>query len=390
MKIHEYQAKSLLARYGIPVLKSQVADDAAAAGAAADALGYPSVVKAQVHAGGRGKGGGIRLVKSRGEAERAANEILGRPLVTPQTGPEGKRVKRLLVEEGCAIDRELYAAVALDRRAGAPVIIASPDGGMDIEEVARQTPDRIFRVPTDPALGFLPFQARALSRRLGLSGDALPRGAAVLTGLARAFTDLDLSLAEINPLVVTREARVVALDSKVVFDDNALWRHKDAEALRDPDEEDPLEARARKADLSYIKLSGNIGCMVNGAGLAMATMDIIKLHGGAPANFLDVGGGADKARVTEAFRILLYDPKVQAVLVNIFGGIMKCDVIAEGVVAAAREVGLKVPLVVRLEGTNVERGRELLSLSGLALTAARDMEDAAKSVVAAAAGAGRP
>jgi len=387
VKIHEYQAKQILARFGVAVPRGIPVETAEAAEAAAKDLGTPVVaVKAQIHAGGRGKGGGIKIAKSPAEARRHAQAMLGSMLVTPQTGPGGQKVRRLLVEEGTDIRKETYVGIVLDRALGLPVAMACAEGGMSIEELAKERPDAILREPLDPDRGLLPFRARRLAAGLGLEGDARRKGQAFLEALARAYLATDASLAEINPLVVTGAGAVVALDAKINFDDNALFRHPDVAAMRDPDEENPAEARAAKSDLSYVALDGDIGCMVNGAGLAMSTMDIIQHHGGEPANFLDVGGGATLEKVTEGFRIILQDPRVKAVLVNIFGGIMKCDVIAEGVVAAAREIGLKVPLVVRLEGTNVERGRAILKESGLDLIAAADMADAAARAVAAARG----
>jgi succinyl-CoA synthetase beta subunit len=387
VKIHEYQAKQVLARFGVAVPRGFPVETPEAAEKAARDLGTPVVaVKAQIHAGGRGKGGGVRIAKSPGEAGGIAKAMLGTMLVTPQTGPGGQKVRRLLVEEGTDIRKETYVGVVLDRALGLPVAMACAEGGVSIEELARERPDAILREPLDPDRGLLPFRARRLAAGLGLEGESRRKGQRFLEALARAYLATDASLAEINPLVVTGAGEVLALDAKLNFDDNALFRRPDIAALRDPDEENPAEARAAKSDLSYVALEGDIGCMVNGAGLAMATMDIIKHHGGEPANFLDVGGGATLERVTEGFRIILQDPSVKAVLVNIFGGIMKCDVIAEGVTAAAREIGLKVPLVVRLEGTNVERGRAILRESGLDLIAAADMADAASRVVAAARG----
>jgi succinyl-CoA synthetase beta subunit len=387
VKIHEYQAKEVLARFGVAVPRGIPVETAEGAEKAARDLGTPVVaVKAQIHAGGRGKGGGVKIAKSPEDARRIAESMLGMMLVTPQTGPGGQKVRRLLVEEGTDIRKETYVGVVLDRSLGLPVAMACAEGGMSIEELARDRPEAILREPIDPDRGLLPFRARRLAAGLGLEGDARKRGQRFLEALARAYLATDASLAEINPLVVTGAGEVVALDAKINFDDNALFRHPDIAALRDPHEENPAEARAAKSDLSYVALDGDIGCMVNGAGLAMSTMDIIKHHGGEPANFLDVGGGATLERVTEGFRIILQDPKVKAILVNIFGGIMKCDVIAEGVVAAAKEIGLRVPLVVRLEGTNVERGRAILRESGLALASAADMTDAAARAVSAARG----
>jgi succinyl-CoA synthetase beta subunit len=386
VKIHEYQAKELLRRYGVAVPRGAVATTPDEAEAAAVQLGGGVVaVKAQIHAGGRGKGGGIKLAHDPPEARRHAEALLGMQLKTPQTGPEGQKVRKLYVEEGCRIARELYLGMTLDRAAGRVAVMASAEGGMDIEEVARTNPEKILRVTIDPLTGILPFQARDLAHGLGLTGDAVRAFVRFTQGLYEAYLATDASLAEINPLVVTADGQVLALDAKLNLDDNALYRHPDLAALRDPDEEDPKEAQAKEHDLSYVALDGDIACMVNGAGLAMATMDIIKLSGGKPANFLDVGGGADEAKVSAAFRILLSDPRVKAVLVNIFGGIMKCDVIANGIVAAARQTGLTAPLVVRLEGTNVELGKAILAQSGLAITSADDLGDAARKAVQAAA-----
>ena len=387
MKIHEYQAKQLLAGYGVAVPRGFPVETPEAAEKAARDLGTPVVaVKAQIHAGGRGKGGGVKIAKSPADAARIAKDMLGMMLVTPQTGPGGQEVRRLLIEEGTDIRRETYVGVVLDRALGTPVAMACAEGGMSIEELAREKPDAILREPIHPDRGLLGFRSRRLAAGLGLEGESRRKGQKFLEALVRAVLATDASLAEINPLVVTGSGEVVALDAKINFDDNALFRHPEVAALRDPHEENAAEARAAKSDLNYIALDGDIACMVNGAGLAMATMDIIQHHGGRPANFLDVGGGATLEKVTEGFRILLEDPKVKAILVNIFGGIMKCDVIAEGVVTAAKEIGMKVPLVVRLEGTNVDRGREILKASGLALTAASDMTDAASRAVAAARG----
>src|SRR5579884_525490 len=381
MNIHEYQAKELLARFGVAVPRGGVAYTAAEAAEVAHRLGGDRwVVKAQIHAGGRGKAGGVKLVRSEAELTDAATGLLGRNLVTAQTGPKGREVKRVYVEEGCDIARELYLALSVDRAARQAVLIASSEGGMEIEEVAKTAPEKIVRVPIDPATGIQPFHGRRIASALGLD---VPATTALVTALYRAFVELDAALVEINPLVVTSAGDLVALDAKMGFDDNALFRHPDIAALRDEDEEDPIELEATKHALSYVKLDGNIGCMVNGAGLAMATMDIIKCCGGMPANFLDVGGGATRERVIVAFKLILSDPNVEAILVNIFGGIMRCDVIAEGVVAAAREVNLHVPLVVRLEGTNVELGRKILQRSGLPIVAAENFADAAEKVVAA-------
>jgi succinyl-CoA synthetase beta subunit len=384
MNIHEYQAKALLKDYGVAVLRGQVAYTPEDAEAAARELGGPTwVVKAQIHAGGRGKGGGVKLARSVEEVRQLAGQMLRMTLVTHQTGPAGRQVRRVYVEEGCEIARELYLGVVIDRAAARVTFMASTEGGVEIEEVAASTPDRIIKIAIDPATGFQPFHGRQIAFGLGLTGKQVSQAVGFIRGLDRAFTELDASLVEINPLVVTAAGDLVALDAKMNFDSNALYRQPRVVELRDLDEEDPHEIEASRHELNYIKLDGNIGCMVNGAGLAMATMDIIKLYGGAPANFLDVGGGATKERVTAAFKLLLSDPKVEGVLINIFGGIMRCDVIAEGVVAAAREINLGVPLVVRLEGTNVELGKQILSESGLAITAASDLADAADKVVAA-------
>jgi succinyl-CoA synthetase beta subunit len=384
MNIHEYQAKALLKDYGVAVLRGQVAYTSEDAEAAARELGGPTwVVKAQIHAGGRGKGGGVKLARSVEEVRQLAGQMLGMTLVTHQTGPVGRQVRRVYVEDGCEIARELYLGVVIDRAAARVTFMASTEGGVEIEEVAARTPDKIIKVAIDPATGFQPFHGRQIAFGLGLEGKQVSKAVGFIRGLYRAFIELDASLVEINPLVVTAAGDLVALDAKMNFDSNALYRQPRVLELRDLDEEDPHEIEASRHELNYIKLDGNIGCMVNGAGLAMATMDIIKLYGGAPANFLDVGGGATKERVTAAFKLLLSDPKVEGVLINIFGGIMRCDVIAEGVVAAAREVNLGVPLVVRLEGTNVELGKQILSESRLAITAASDLADAADKVVAA-------
>ncbi|MHB8420372.1 MAG: ADP-forming succinate--CoA ligase subunit beta [Myxococcales bacterium] len=385
MKIHEYQGKDILRRFNVPVPKGRVATTPSEAEAVARELGGGTVVvKAQIHAGGRGKGGGVKLAKGPEEARARATEILGMQLVTHQTGPGGQRVRKVLVEQGCDIARELYLGLTLDRESSRLTLMASAEGGVEIEEVAAKHPEKILKTSIDPVVGLSSFQGRKLGFGLGLDKEVVGRFVDFARGLAVAYERVDASLAEINPLVVTRQGEVLALDAKINLDDNALFRHPDLAALRDPDEEDPKENEAKKFDLSYIALDGDIACMVNGAGLAMATMDIIKLEGGSPANFLDVGGGADAKKVTAAFKILLSDPQVKAVLVNIFGGIMKCDVIAEGIVTAAREVGLRLPLVVRLEGTNVGRGQEILAQSGLAVTSADGMRDAAQKVVAAA------
>ncbi len=393
MNIHEYQGKQVLAKYGVAIPRGHVAFTVEEAVKAAEDLGGPVyVVKSQIHAGGRGAGrfkgnpdgkGGVRVVKSVDEVRESAGEMLGHVLVTKQSGEAGKEVKRLYIEEGCDIARELYLGMLLDRETSRLTVMASTEGGMEIEEVAAATPEKIIKVAIDPATGIQAYHARKLAFGLGLEGGQVKSAVKLIMALYRAFTDLDCSLVEINPLVVTGAGDVMALDAKVNFDDNALYRHKDIEELRDEDEEDPAELEAAKHELNYIKLDGSIGCMVNGAGLAMSTMDIIQLCGGSPANFLDVGGGATKERVTEAFKIILSDPNVEGILVNIFGGIMRCDVIAEGVVAAAREVSLNVPLVVRLEGTNVEKGRQILAESGLAITSAADLGDAAEKIVKA-------
>jgi succinyl-CoA synthetase beta subunit len=387
LKIHEYQAKEILRRYGVATPRGRVTESAAEAGAICDELGGKCVVKAQIHAGGRGKGGGVKLAKSAAEAVEHAGKILGMQLVTHQTGPEGQLVRKVLIEEAAEIARELYVAVTLDRAAGKPVIIASAAGGMDIEEVAAKDPAAILRQPFDPFLGLLPFQARRICRHLGLTGDTASKGAKLVTALAAAYVEIDASLAEINPLMITAQGDVVALDAKMNFDDNALFRHKDVVGMRDLAEENPLEVEASKFNLNYIKLDGEIGCMVNGAGLAMATMDIIQLEGSSPANFLDVGGSASQEAVTNAFKILISDNAVKAVLINIFGGIARTDRIANGVVAAMRELGgVKIPVVVRLEGTNVEEGRRILRESEFDFLVAETMADAAKKVVAAVKG----
>ena len=383
MKVHEYQAKSILARYGVAVPRGEVTDSPAAAREIAKGLGGRAVVKAQIHAGGRGKGGGVKLAKDPEEAFALAKAILGMTLVTPQTGPAGRVVQKILVEEALDIDRELYLGVTLDRGRGLPSVMASRSGGMEIEEVAAKDPNAIVREAVDPALGLFPFQARKLAFALGLSGDAFRKALPFLQALFRAYVDTDASLAEINPLLVTKSGDVLALDAKMTFDDNALFRHPDIKEMRDLAEEDPLEVEASKYGLNYIKLDGNVGCMVNGAGLAMATMDLVKLAGGEPANFLDVGGGANEEQVKNAFRIILSDKNVRAVLINIFGGIMRCDIIAKGVVGAVREMGLSIPVVVRLEGTNVDQGKQILRDSGLKITPADGLADAAKKVVEA-------
>ena len=381
MKVHEYQAKSILARYGVAVPRGEVTDNPAEAREIAKRLGGRAVVKAQIHAGGRGKGGGVKLAKDPEEAFAVAKSILGMTLVTPQTGPAGRVVQKILVEEALDIDRELYLGVTLDRGRGLPSFMASRSGGMEIEEVAAKDPEAIVREAVDPALGLFPFQARKLAFALGLSGDSFKKSLTFLHALFRAYVDTDASLAEINPLLVTKSGDVLALDAKMNFDDNALFRHPDIKEMRDLAEEDPLEVEASKYGLNYIKLDGNVGCMVNGAGLAMATMDLVKLAGGEPANFLDVGGGANEEQVKNAFRIILSDKNVRAVLINIFGGIMRCDIIAKGVVGAVREMGLSIPVVVRLEGTNVDLGKQILRESGLKITPADGLADAARKAV---------
>jgi succinyl-CoA synthetase beta subunit len=384
MKVHEYQAKEILRRYGVPTPRGIVVDNPEEARQAAKELGGRVVVKAQIHAGGRGKGGGVKLAKDADEAVELAKKILGMTLVTHQTGPEGRLVRKVLIEEALNIDKELYLGITLDRRIGMPVIMASSQGGMEIEEVAARDPKAIHREPIDSVLGVQPFQARSVAYALGLTGDSFKKCVDFVQKLMRAYVETDASLAEINPLLVTKEGNVLALDCKMNFDDNALFRHKDIVEMRDLHEEDPLEIEASQFGLNYIKLDGTVGCMVNGAGLAMATMDIIKLAGGEPANFLDVGGGATAEQVANAFRFILSDKNVKAILINIFGGIMRGDRIAEGVVAASRQVGLPVPLVVRLEGTNVDLGKQILRDSGLPIITADGMWDAAQRVVAAA------
>src|SRR5712692_3536189 len=386
MKIHEYQAKEILRRYQVPVPRGEPAFSVEQAFETAQRLGGGVVVKAQIHAGGRGKGGGVKLARSAEDARQLASQILGMKLVTHQTGPEGRIVERLLIEETLPIERELYLGVVLDRALGKTVFMASKAGGVEIEEVARQTPELILKQPIEPGTGLLPYQARRLAFGMGLPAAAVPEAAAAMIALARAYEESDASLAEINPFILTKEGKACALDAKINFDDNAQYRHPEWAGLRDLKEEDPLEVEAGKYNLNYIKLDGNVGCMVNGAGLAMATMDIIKYAGGNPANFLDVGGGASAEQVKNAFRILLSDPHVKAVLINIFGGILRCDVLARGVVEAVRALDVKVPVVVRMEGTNVEQGREILKTSGLRFTVAQDMKDGAEKVVALAAG----
>jgi succinyl-CoA synthetase beta subunit len=384
MNIHEHQGKEVLRRYGVAVPKGKACFTVAEAVAAANEMGYPCVVKAQIHAGGRGKAGGVKLVKDEASARAAAEQLLGKTLVTHQTGPQGRVVRRLLIEEGCQIGRELYLGLVVDRATGRVTVMASTEGGVEIEEVAARTPEKILRETLDPVVGLAGYQARRIAFGLGLSKEQLGKAVGFLQALARAFVECDCSLAEINPLVVTKAGDLLALDAKIGFDDNALFRHPDLRELRDPNEQDPREIEAAKYDLSYIALEGNIGCMVNGAGLAMATMDSVKAAGGEPANFLDVGGGADTEKVKAAFKIILSDAAVQAIFINIFGGILRCDVLAEGVVQAAKEVGLKVPLVVRMEGTNVEKGKQILADSQLDIITAVDMLDGAQKAVAAA------
>ena len=383
MKIHEYQAKAILAAHGVPVPQGEVVLNAGEARAAAQRLGGGTVVvKAQIHAGGRGKGGGVKVVKNPDEAERATADIVGMRLVTYQTGPDGQVVQRVLIEQGLKIKRELYLGIVLDRASEKPVLMVSQEGGVEIEKVAHETPERIFKEFIHPGVGLSGFQTRKLAFALGLEGAQVASAGKLMTAVYNAFVATDASLIEINPLIVTEDGTLLALDAKMTFDDNALYRHAELKDLRDLSEEEPLEIEASKFSLNYIKLDGTIGCMVNGAGLAMATMDIIKLNGMFPANFLDVGGGANKEKVTAAFKIILSDPAVKGILVNIFGGIMRCDIIAEGIVEAAREVDLKVPLVVRLEGTNVQQGKDILAMSGLPIIAANDLGDAAKKIVA--------
>jgi succinyl-CoA synthetase beta subunit len=382
MKIHEYQAKAILAKYGVPVPRGEVAFNAVEAGEIARRLGGSVVVvKAQIHAGGRGKGGGIKLAKSAEEAESIGREMIGMTLVTHQTGPEGRLVSRVLVEEGLQMERELYLSLLLDRAAGKPVMMASAAGGMDIEEVAAKTPEKIVRVHIDPGVGIMPFEARRIGFGIGLNATQVNAFVKLASALYSAYLATDASLVEINPLVVTKDGSLLALDAKMNFDDNAMYRHTDIRDLRDLSEEDPLEIDASKYSLNYIHLDGNIGCMVNGAGLAMATMDIIKLAGGEPANFLDVGGGANAEQIRNAFRILMSDKNVKAVLINIFGGILRCDVLAQGVIAAVKELGVPVPIVIRMEGTNVEEGKRLLRESAMNFTTADSMGEAAQRVV---------
>lgn len=388
MNIHEYQAKEIFRTFGIPVLRGKLAHTADEAVKAAKDLGGPVwVVKAQIHAGGRGKGGGVKLAKSVDEVKTLASQIIGMNLITPQTGPEGKRVHKVYIEEGCNIAKEYYAALFLDRAVSKVSIMVSTEGGMDIEEVAHKTPEKIHTMAINPDFGLQEFEARKLAFQLGLKGKAALKAASFFMGLYKMYVETDAEMVEINPMVTTKEDNVIALDAKVSFDSNALFRHPNIVEYKDETEQNPAEVEASKYDLAFIKLDGNIGCLVNGAGLAMATMDIIKLHGSEPANFLDVGGGANKEKVTNAFKIILKDKNVKGILVNIFGGIMKCDIIAEGVIAASKEVGLKVPLVVRLEGTNVELGKKILASSGLNIIPADDLTDAAKKIVAAVKGA---
>jgi len=384
MNIHEHQAKAVLAEFGVPVPRGFPAFSIDEAVAAGEKLGGPVwVVKAQIHAGGRGKGGGVKVVRSLEDLKAEATRMLGMTLVTHQTGPHGKKVGRLYIEEGAAIARELYLSLLVDRETSRVSVVASTEGGMDIEEVAHATPEKIVTFSIDPATGPWPHHAAQLAKSLNLSGDQAKQIRSLLPALYKAFVAKDMSMLEVNPLIVTGDGRIVVLDAKVSFDDNALYRHPEVAALRDETEEDPKEIEASKHDLSYIALDGEIGCMVNGAGLAMATMDIIKLYGAEPANFLDVGGGASKEKVTAAFKIITADPNVKGILVNIFGGIMRCDIIAEGVIAAVKEIGLKVPLVVRLEGTNVELGEKIISESGLNVIPANDLADGAEKIVAA-------
>jgi len=388
MNIHEYQAKELFRKFGVPVgagLLANTVDEAVAAAKKLDSSVW--VVKAQIHAGGRGKGGGVKLAKTMDEVKSHSEAILGMNLITKQTGPEGKKVHKVYIEEGCDIDKEYYVALFLDRESSRVGFMASPEGGMDIEEVAENTPDLIYYLTVDPAFGLQDFEAREYAFKIGLKGKQAIKAASMFKKLYKMYMELDCEMIEINPMVTTKSGGVLALDAKVAFDGNALYRHPQVQELHDPTEEEPSELEAKKHGLAFIKLDGNIGCLVNGAGLAMGTMDIIKLHGSEPANFLDVGGGANKEKVTSAFKIILNDPNVKGILVNIFGGIMKCDIIAEGVIAASRELGLNVPLVVRLQGTNVEMGKEILSKSDLDIIPADSLEDAAKKIVEATKGA---
>lgn len=388
MNIHEYQAKEVLRHYGVATLAGQLAESPAKAVEAAKAIGGNLwVVKAQIHAGGRGKGGGVKIAKTLDEVHSLTEKMIGMNLVTHQTGPEGKIVNKVYIESGCNIKKEYYAAILLDRKTGRPVLMASAEGGVNIEEVAEHSPEKIHTVDIDPAVGLTGFQARQIAFAIGMKDKVAMKAAKFFTQLYKAYEEKDCAAAEINPLVETAEGEIIALDAKMNFDSNAMYRHPELMELRDLTEEDPTEIEASHHDLAFIKLDGNIGCLVNGAGLAMSTMDIIKLHGGAPANFLDVGGGANKEKVTAAFKIILRDPNVKGIFVNIFGGIMKCDIIAEGIVAASKELGLKVPLVARLEGTNVDLGKKILAESGLNITPADDLTDGAAKIVAAVKGA---
>jgi succinyl-CoA synthetase beta subunit len=385
MKIHEYQAKAVLSKYGVPVPRGEVAFTAQEAAEIAKRLGTPVVVvKAQIHAGGRGKAGGVKLAKSADEAEAIARELIGKTLVTYQTGPDGQKISRLLVEEGLAIDRELYLGLVVDRSTQRIVLMVSKEGGVEIEEVAEKSPEKIHKVFIHPGVGLQPFQAQQMAFAVGLTGDSVKKGVKMMMALYQAFIATDASILEINPLIVTKTGDLLALDAKMNFDDNAMYRHPDIRELRDTSEEDPLEVEASKFSLNYIRLDGTIGCMVNGAGLAMATMDIIKLSGGAPANFLDVGGGANAEQIRNAFKILMSDKNVTAVLINIFGGILRCDVLAAGVIAAVKELGVPVPIVIRMKGTNVEEGKRMLAESGLNFATADTMGEAADAVVALA------
>ncbi len=381
MKIHEYQAKQILSKFGVQIPRGEVAFTPSEAKEVAEKIGPRVVLKAQIHAGGRGKGGGIKIAAGPQEAEALAQDMIGMTLVTPQTGPEGKTVKRLLVEEALDIEKELYIGIVIDRAKEAPVVMASSEGGVEIEKVAAETPELIFKEYIDPSTGFLGFQSRKLAFKLGLKGDTFKQAVKFILAIYKAFEATDASLAEINPLLITKQGNVLALDAKMNFDDNALVRHPEIQEMRDLDEEEPLEVEASKYDLNYIKLDGNVGCMVNGAGLAMATMDIIMLTGGMPANFLDVGGGVSEEAVKNAFKILVSDPDVKAALINIFGGIVRCDLVANGIVKAAKELGLDMPMVVRLEGTNVEQGKKILEESGLRFQSASSMKEAAEKVV---------
>src|SRR5436309_12342374 len=385
MKVHEYQAKSLLERYGVPVPRGRVTEDAEEAATIAGEIGGPVAVKAQIHAGGRGKGGGIKLAGAPKEAREAAKAIIGMQLVTHQTGPEGQRVKRVLVEEQLSVERELYLGIVIDNSIGLPLVMASADGGVEIEEVAAKTPERIHRSPVDPTIGFQPFQGRELAMQVGLGGEMMRPAASLIAGLYRAFEECDCSLAEINPLVLTSDGRLLAADAKLNFDDNALYRHKNLAEMRDVDEEDPLEVQAQESGIgNFVKLTGNIGCVVNGAGLAMATMDAIKLAGGEPANFLDIGTVNDPERVVASFRIISEDPAVRAILINIFGGMARVDIIAQGIIQAHKQIDVRIPVVARLVGTNVEEGERLLGESGVDLIRATDLGEAAAKAVAAA------